>query len=85
MFSGKLVAIEPKKTNIKMNSSIYLGLSILESSKTLMYESWYDYLKLKYGDDVKLCHIDTCSFIVHIKTEDFYKDIAVARIKTLLN
>ena len=68
-----------------MNSSIYLGLSRLESSKTLMYESWYDYLKLKYGDDVKLCHIDTCSFIVHIKTEDFYKDIAVARIKTLLN
>ena len=59
-----------------MNKPIYLGLSILEISKTLMYEFWYDYLKAKYGDYVKLCYIDTDSFIMHIKTEDFYKDIA---------
>ena len=83
MFSEKLLAVEPKKTNIKQNRSIYLGLSILESSKTLMYESWYDYLKPKYGDIVKLCYVDTGCFIVHIKTEDFYKDIAVVRIKKL--
>ena len=41
-----------------------------------MYEFWYDYMKLKYGDNVKLCYIDTDSFIMNIKTEDFYKDIA---------
>ena len=59
-----------------MNQSVYLGLSILEISKTLMYEFWYDYMKPKYGDNVKLCYMDTDSFIMHIKTEDLYKDIA---------
>ena len=59
-----------------MNKPIYLGLSILEISKILMYEFWYDYMKSKYGDNVKLCYIDTDSFIIHIKTEDFYKDRA---------
>ena len=65
-----------KKTKVKMNKPIYLGLSILEISKTLIYEFWYDYMKPKYGDNVKLCYMDTDSFIMHIKTEDFYKDIA---------
>ena len=41
-----------------------------------MYEFWYDYMKLKYGDNVKLCYMDTGSFIMNIKAEDFYKDIA---------
>ena len=41
-----------------------------------MYEFWYDYMKLEYGDNVKLCYMDTDSFIMHIKTENFYKDIA---------
>ena len=65
-----------KKTKVKMNKPIYLGLSILEISKTLMYEFWYDYMKPKYDDHVKLCYMDTDSFIMHIKIEDFYKDIA---------
>ena len=75
-FLENLLAIEMKKTKIKMNKPIYLGLSILEISKTLMYEFWYDYMKPKHGDNVKLCYMDTDSFIMHIKTEDFYKDIA---------
>ena len=74
-FSENLLAIEMKKIKVKMNTPAYLGLSILEISKTLMYEFWYDHVKPKYGD-VKLCYIDTDSFIMHIKTEDFYKDIA---------
>ena len=41
-----------------------------------MYEFWYDYIKPKYGDNVKLCYMDTDCFIIYIKTEDFYKDIA---------
>ena len=57
------MAIEMKKTKLKMNKPIYLGMSILDTSKTLMYEFWYDYM-------------DTDSFIIYIKTEDFYKDIA---------
>ena len=71
-----LSIIEIKKTKIKMNKPIYLGLSVLEISKTLMYEFWYDYMKPKYGNDVKLCYMDTDSFIMNIKTNDFYKDIA---------
>ena len=51
-------------------------MSILDIIKTLMYEFWYDYIKLKYGDRAKLCYIDTDSFIIYIEIEDFYKDIA---------
>ena len=64
------------KTKAKMNKSIYLGLSILDISKILMYEFWYDYMKPKYNDNVKLCYMDTDSSIMNIKTNDFYKDIA---------
>ena len=74
--SEDLSIIEMKKTKVNMNKPIYLGLSMLEISKILMYEFWYDYMKLKYGDDVKLCYMDTDSFVMNIKTNDFYKDIA---------
>ena len=59
-----------------MKKPIYLGLSILEISKTLLYEFWYDYMKPKYIDNVELRYIDTDSFIINIKTNDFYEDIA---------
>ena len=75
-FSENLLAIEMKKTKVKMNKPVYLGMSILDISKTLMYEFWFDYIKPKYGDRAKLCYMDTDSFIIHIITEDFYKDIA---------
>ena len=75
-FSENLLAIEMKKTKVKMNKPIYLGMSILDISKTLMYKFWYDYFKPKYGDRAKLCYTDTDSFIIHIITEDFFEDIA---------
>ena len=65
-----------KKTKVKMNKPIYLDLSILEISKTLMYEFWYDYMKPKYANNVKFCYMDTDSFIMNIKTNYFYKDIS---------
>ena len=74
--SEDLSIIEMNRTKVKMNKPIYLGLSVLEISKLLMHEFWYDYMKPKYGNDVKLCYMDTDSFIIHIKTEDFYKDVA---------
>ena len=74
-FSENLMAIEMKKTKVKMNKPIYLGMSILDISKTLMYEFWYDYIKPKYQDKAKLCYMDTDSLVIHIKTEDFYEDI----------
>ena len=74
-FSENLLAIEMKKTKVKMNKPVYLGMSILDISKTLMYEFWYEYIKPKYKDKTKLCYMDTDSFVINIKTEDFYKDI----------
>ena len=59
-----------------MNKPVNLGVSTLDISKTLMYEFWYDYIKPKYQNNAKLSYMDTDSFIIHIKTEDFYKDIA---------
>ena len=75
-FTETLLAIEMKKTQILMNKPVYLGLLILELSNTVMYEFCYDYLKPKYGEDVKLCYVDTDSSIVYVKTDNIYKDIA---------
>ena len=58
-----------------MNKPGHLGLSILEISKTLMYEFWYDYIKSKYQYNAKLCYMDTDSFIIHTKTKDVYENI----------
>ena len=76
LISEDLSIIEMKKTKVKMNKPIYLGLSILEISKTLMYKFWYDYMKPEYNDNVKLCYMDTDSLIMNIKTNYFYKDIS---------
>ena len=65
-----------RKTQIFMSHPVYFGLSLLDLSKTVMYEFWYDYVKPKYRENGKLCHMDTDSFIVHVKADDIYKDIA---------
>ena len=75
-FSENFLAIGMKKIKVKINKPVYLGLSILDISKTLTYEFWYDYIKLKYHDKTKLCYMDTESFIIYIKTKDFSEDIA---------
>ena len=75
-FSESLVAIEMRNAKIKMNKPTYVGIAILDISKTLMYEVWYGYLKPKYGDRIKLCYMDTDSFIPFIKTKDSCEDIA---------
>ena len=64
-----------RKTKVKMNKPIYLGFSILDLSKVVMYEFWYDYIKPKYGKKTKLYCMDRNSFIILIKTKDFYKNI----------
>ena len=69
------MVIEIKKTRAKMIKPLYLGMSILNISKILMYKFGYEYIRPKYGDRVKLCYTDTDSFITYIKTEDFFEDI----------
>ena len=76
LISENLSIIKMKKVKVKMNKPIYLGLSILEISKIIMYEFCYDYMKRKYGDMVKLSYMDTDSLVMNVKTKDFYKDIA---------
>ena len=73
--SNDLSIIEKKKIK-GLGLGLGLGLSILDISKIIMYEFWYGYMKPKYSNDVKLCYMDTDSFVMNIKTEDFYKDIA---------
>ena len=84
-FSEKLLATEMKKTKVKMNKPVYLGLPILEISKTLMYEFWYDYMKPKYGDNVKLCYMDTDSFIMHIKQKISIKILLMTLKRDLIH
>ena len=73
---NNLAIIEMRKVKVKMIKPIYLGLSILDISKITMYEFWYDYVKIKYEDKARLCYMDTDSFVVNIKTKNFYKDIS---------
>ena len=76
LIDDNLAIIEMRKVKVKMNKPIYLGLSILELSKITVYEYWYDYVKVKFEDRVKLCYMDTDSFVLNVRTEDFYKDIS---------
>ena len=73
--SKNVLVMEMKKTEVKMNKPIYLGQAILDLSKTFIYKFWYDYLKPMYGGKIRLCYTDTDSLIMHINTDDFYKDI----------
>ena len=59
-----------------MNKPVCLGRSLLELSKILIYEFWYDYVKPKNGKKAKLSYMDTDSFIAYIKEDDIYKDTA---------
>ena len=58
-----------------MKKPVYLGMSTLDISKTLMYKFWYKYTKLKYEDRAKLCYTDTDSIIAYILSEDFHRDV----------
>ena len=59
-----------------MPKPVYLGLSVLQLSKIVIYESWYFYLKLKYGKKANFCYMDKENFMVYMKTEEIYADIA---------
>ena len=65
-----------KNTRVKMTKPLYLGMSILDISKILMYEFWCDYINPKYGDRAKRYYRDTDRFIIYIKTEYFFEDIS---------
>ena len=72
LFTKNLLVTEMRKTQILMNKPAYLGLSL----STVINKFWYDYVKPKYREKAKLCYMDTDSFIVRVKTNDIYEDIA---------
>ena len=76
IFCENLTAVHMKKVSLKFNKPVYLGMSILDLSKTLMYDFHYNYIKPKYGDSAKLLFTDTDSLAYEIETEDFYRDIS---------
>ena len=66
---------EMGRLKVMMNKPVYLGQAILDLSKIVMYEFHYDYIEPKF-DNLQLCYMDTDSLVYHIKTKDFYADIA---------
>lgn len=75
IFDENLVAIELKRTNIVMDKPIAVGMAILDISKVVMYDFYYNYLKPTYGVNITQCYSDTDSFVFHVKTDDFYEDM----------
>ena len=74
-FLENLLVIDMAKTQMLMNQPVYLGLSILDLCRTVMYEFWYDYIKPKYGENAKLWYMDTDRFIVHVRQMIFRKTL----------
>ena len=75
IFSEDLIAVHMKKTSLTFDKPVYLGMCILELSKTLMFDFHYNYVKKKYGDKAKLLFTNTDSLMYEIRTKDFYEDI----------
>ena len=76
LFGENLMGCEMGKIKVVMNKPVYLGQVILDLSKIIMYEFHYDYMLPKYAERLQLCDMDTDSLVYHIKTKDFYADIA---------
>ena len=76
IFNENLISAHMKKTSLTMDKPVYLGMCILDLSKTIIYDFHYNYIKPKYGAKAKLLFTDTDSFMYEIETEDFYKDIS---------
>ncbi|XP_057312843.1 uncharacterized protein LOC130654274 [Hydractinia symbiolongicarpus] len=75
-FSSRLMGVEMCKTEVKMNKPVYIGQAILDNSKIVMHDFHYDYMQPKYGRKLRICYMATDSFVYHIRTEDFYRDIS---------
>ena len=77
IFNRDLVGIQNHKEKVLLNKPIYVGMSVLDLSKHLMYDFYYNTLKARYGENVRLLYTDTDSLIVHVQTDDLYKDMSL--------
>ena len=88
IFDDNLAAIKVNKNNLVLNRSVYVGMSILDRSKHLMYDFYYNQLKAQYGESCQHLYTDTDSLLFEIETEDVYQDMAeiqtsITRLTTL--
>jgi len=75
IFDGDLVAIHSAKSKLELNRPIYVGQPVLDNSKLLVYDFWYNHIKAKYGDNVRLLYTDTDSLLFDVETDDVYADM----------
>ena len=75
IFGNDMAGIQMHKTRLVLNKSVYTGMTILENSKILTYDFFYNHLKVRYGNNCELIYTDTDSLLLNIQTEDVYKDI----------
>ena len=75
LFSNDMAGIDMRKSNLLLNKPVYTGMTILDNSKILMYDFYYNELKKKYDSKAELLYTDTDSLLLEIKTDDVYKDI----------
>ena len=68
------MGVEKTKAKLKLDKPIFLGMSILDLSKLHMYQFYYDVLKKKYNENIKLVYTDTDSYVIQTMTDDVYKD-----------
>ena len=75
IFGNDMAGIHMHKTRLVLNKPVYTGMTILENSKIVMYDFYYNYLKARYGQNCELIYTDTDSLLLNIQTEDVYKDM----------
>ena len=75
IINENLVGVEKQKPKLKLDKPIFIGMSILDLSKQHMYKFYYDVMKPKYGDNIRMVFTDTDSFVFHTKTDDIYEDL----------
>ena len=80
IFDNDLVAIRKSKVALLLNKPAHVGMSILDLSKVLTYEFYYDYIKIKYGNNSRLLFTDTDSLMHEIKIEDVMKILVKTKI-----
>ena len=76
IFNDDLIGVQSNRTKVVLNKPIYVGMSILDLSKTLMYDFYYNHLKVMYGSDVRLLYTDTDSLVLHFFTDDLFHDMS---------
>ena len=75
IINENLVGVEKQKPKLKLDKPIFIGMSILDLSKKHMYKFYYDVMKPKYGDNIRMVYTDTDSFVFHTRTDDIYQDL----------